>query len=71
VSNGVCPVPSFSIYRSEWSAYVELGFDLNAEAHEVYPHFARLLQVNLMLIYICMYLYIYIDIDTHIHVYMH
>jgi len=37
-------IPRATIFRSEWSAYVELGFDLNMEPHEVYPHFTRLLQ---------------------------
>jgi len=38
---------------------LELGFDLNTEADEVYPHFARLLQVSF--IPTQTHAYIYID----------
>mmetsp|Transcript_29951 Transcript_29951/g.96646 ORF Transcript_29951/g.96646 Transcript_29951/m.96646 type:complete len:290 (-) Transcript_29951:20-889(-) len=39
-------IPRATLFRSEWSTYVELGFDISAEPHELYPHFTRLLQAS-------------------------
>ena len=36
-------IPRSTIFRSEFSVYVELNFKLSVELHEVHPHFLRLL----------------------------
>ena len=36
-------IPRATVFRSEFSAYAELAFDLRLEPGDIFPHFSRLL----------------------------